>query len=95
MTGLTADDTRLLVLFGEMRGDLKSVLQRQEDLSKKIASYEDAVTREIDALDERVAKLESIKLRVAGFATAVGVGAALLGPKAADIILNIVSAVGG
>ena len=95
MTGLTADDTRLLVLFGEMRGDLKSVLRQQEDMGKRLAAYEDAVTKEIDALDARVGKLEGIKLRVAGFATALGAGAALLGTKAGPFITELASTIGG
>lgn len=95
MTGINADETRLLVLFGEMRGDLKSVLREQQELAKRLATYEDAVTKEIDALDERVSGLEAIRLRVAGFATAVGLLAALLGYKAGPFITDLATTLGG
>lgn len=94
MTGLSGEDTRLLVLFGEMRGDIKSLLLQQEEFGKRLSSYEDAVTKEIDALDERVSQLERIKLRVAGFATAFGALATILGIKAGPIFTTIAQALG-
>lgn len=81
MTGISADDSRLLVLFGEMRGDLKSLLRQQEELNERLRVSEETLHERISKLDARVKSLEAIRLRVAGFATAMGALAAILGSK--------------
>lgn len=95
MTGISGDDTRLLVLFGEMRGDLKSLLRSQEELNARLTLSEASTHERINNLSSRVKSLENVKLKVATFATALGAFAALLGSKAGPFITKLASTLGG
>lgn len=95
MTGMTADDTRLLVLFGEMRGDLKSLLRSQEELNARLTVSEAAMHERLSSLSNRVKSLEAMRLKVAGFATAIGAFAALLGTKLGPVAAAISKQFGG
>lgn len=95
MTGVTSEDTRLLVLFGEMRGDLKALLRSQQELNERLSLNEAATEARLAALDKRVKSLEAVRLKVAGFATALGAFAALLGSKLGPFITKLTNAIGG
>lgn len=95
MTGISGDDTRLLVLFGEMRGDLKALLRSQQELNERLSFSEAAIHERVSKLDVRMRSLEAMRLKVAGFATAVGAIAAILGTKLGQFITKLATTLGG
>lgn len=95
MTGISGDDTRLLVLFGEMRGDLKALLRSQQELNERLSVSEEVTNDRMNKLEGRIKSLEAVRLKVAGFATALGAFAALLGSKIGPFFTKLIGTIGG
>ena len=74
MTAMNPTETNLLLILGEMRGDLKNIADGLNRLDERVATVESAAEGRHAALAGRVSKLEDLKTRVAGIA----VGAAML-----------------
>lgn len=94
MTNITTDDTRLLVLFGEMRGDLKALLRSQEDLTLRIKQIEAATNTRYEGLDERLGSLERIRVKVGAYTAALAFAAGLFSDKLSTAAGKITSLFG-
>jgi Ni,Fe-hydrogenase I large subunit len=64
-------ESHVLLVLGEVRGDVKGIARTLNSLEKKIEEVEQQSSTRISALEKRVGVLESIKVRVAAFCTAV------------------------
>lgn len=85
-------EANLLVLFGELRGDVKSLLKSNGELKDGMLAMETRLEEQVKAveaemlskhkaLSERVSALEAIRLKVAGFALALTILGALFSHK--------------
>lgn len=96
MTQYTPPEAHLLVILGEVRGDVKGIVRSQTDLSKRLDDLENRLygrIKQVDAdaqtrmgdIETRVGALESIRMKVAGFVLAMSLVAAVVGAKAGAI----------
>lgn len=95
MTNIPTDESRLLVLFGEMRGDLKSLLKSQEELAKRLGRYEEDTDLRMAKLEARVRSLEAVRWKVAGFTTAIAAAATLFAEKIGGFLSKLPTILGG
>jgi hypothetical protein len=63
----------LWLMLGEIRGDLKWLVEDRRSTSRRMDDIEAGIETKIDEHDGRLQKLENFKLRIGVFATAVGI----------------------
>ena len=80
MTTINPQDASVLLILGEVRGDVKGIAKALNTLEANINAVEAASDVRFSKLESRVGSLEAIKLRIGGLA----VGAALFAGFTAD-----------
>jgi hypothetical protein len=89
MTAMNPQETNLLLILGEMRGDLKAIAEGLGKLDKRVASVEQSAEDRHTALAGRVSKLEDIKTRIGGLAVGVGLLVGVTQPQLLNIARHI------
>lgn len=85
-------ETNLLLILGEMRGDLKAIAEGLSRLDERVATVESATEGRHATLSGRVSKLEDIKTRVAGLAIGAAMIVSVTQPKLLLIAKHIFGA---
>lgn len=94
-------ESHLLVILGEVRGDVKGIVRSQIDLKERLDDLEERLydhIKQVDqtarsrmsSFDERLGNLESFRMKAAGFVLAVSMISALVGAKLPTILKIIV-----
>jgi hypothetical protein len=89
MTGFSPQDANLLLILGEVRGDVKGIIKTLASLDANIKSVEEEAAARFAKLDTRVAALERIAIRIGGLAVGVGVASGVLSQKLLPAIATI------
>ena len=63
----------LYMMLGEMRGDLKYLVEERRSTNRRLDEVENSLNQKIDEMDVRVGKLESFKIRIGAITGALGV----------------------
>ena len=82
MTHPSPQEASVLLILGELRGDVKSVLLHQRETAARINALEDTTDQRFVKIEARVKVLEDFKTRVAYLAIGVGAASGFLGPFA-------------
>mgnify|MGYP000288898879 CR=1 FL=1 len=96
MTTPPTPEAHLLVILGEVRGDVKGVLRSQQEFSKRLDALEahftsriTKVEQEVDdrlvGIEKRVLSLEAIRLKAAGAILALTLIASVVRDKVAPV----------
>jgi hypothetical protein len=89
MTGFSPQDANLLLILGEVRGDVKGIIKTLASLDANIKSVEEEAAARFAKLDARVAALERIAIRIGGLTVGVGVASGVLSQKLLPAIATI------
>lgn len=81
MTALTPHDTDLLLILGEMRGDLKAIAEGLGKMDVRVTRVEASADAQIEKLAGRVTKLEGIAIRMGTLAIGIGVLVSVTQPQ--------------
>lgn len=81
MTHPSPQEASVLLILGELRGDVKSLVSSFSSLNARLSDVEDVTDARLSKIEGRVRSLEEIKLKVGAVALGVGLAAGLLGPK--------------
>lgn len=92
MTAFTPQDSSVLLILGEVRGDVKGIARSLATLDAHINAVEATSDARFSKLEGRVGGLEAIKIRIGGLALGVGIFSGFAAPK---IIPAILAALGG
>jgi hypothetical protein len=71
MTTPPTNEAHLLVIFGEVRGDVKALLRSQLEMNERFAANEKHTDERFEKLEDRIGALERYRLKVAGFTLAI------------------------
>lgn len=66
-TPILPPEAHLLVILGEVRGDVKGIAKSLASLETRIHDVESAMDTRVGALGARITALETYKTKVAGF----------------------------
>lgn len=81
MTHPSPQEASVLLILGELRGDVKGLVSSFASIQAHINAVEETSDARFTKLEGRVRSLEEIKLKVGAVALGVGLAAGLLGPK--------------
>jgi len=95
MTTPPTNEAHLLVMFGEVRGDVKSLLRSQQELTHRIGITEEHNEARFIKLEGRLKSLEAIRLKVAGFTMALAMMLTLTRHKIAPLFDSVFALLGG
>lgn len=68
-----SDKDPLYLMLGEIRGDLKWLVQERQTSNSRMDRMEDDLSEKLAAQEKRVRGLEAFRVRIAAFVTALGV----------------------
>lgn len=71
-------EAHLLVVLGEVRGDVKGILRTQQDFSARLTEIEKRLGQRVDTVEDRITDLERYRWKVGGFTIAVGILSSLV-----------------
>lgn len=86
MTTPTPQEAQVLLILGELRGDVKGIASTLKTYDARINDLEDTADARFGKIEVRVKALEDIKLRVGGLALGVGLASGLAAPKLPQLI---------
>lgn len=86
MTALNPTDNNVLLILGEVRGDVKGIARALSSHEAKINNVEAASEARFAELEARISNLESIRTRVGAMAVGVGLTSAIAANKLPAII---------
>lgn len=72
MTAIRPQDSNVLLILGEVRGDVKGIAKNLAALDAQINAVEDTSDIRFAKLEARLGTLEAIKTRIGGLALGVG-----------------------
>lgn len=73
MTPESPKPDHLWLMLGEIRGDLKYLVEERRSTNRRLDDVEASVNEQIASQDKRIGKLEAFKIRVGVFTAALGV----------------------
>lgn len=91
MTALTPQDMNLLVILGEMRGDLRGIAEAINKMDARMSHIESDADLQIAKLSARITKLETLAIRLG----TLSVIAALVAGAAQPQLLKLVQFIFG
>lgn len=74
-------DTHVLIILGEIRGDVKGISRSIMSLENKIDEVEKKSAQRTRDLEDRVSSLEAVRTKIAAFVTVLGLVGAGVGAK--------------
>jgi hypothetical protein len=86
MTTINPQDASVLLILGEVRGDVKGIAKAINTLEANINAVEAASDVRFSKLETRVGSLEAIKLRIGGLAIGVGLFVGFTADKLPSLI---------
>lgn len=90
MTQPNPQDSHVLLILGEVRGDVKGIVQALSSLDARLASVEASTDARLKKLEDRVAALEAIKSRIGALAVGVGLAAGATAESIPKILTAII-----
>ncbi len=85
MTTVNPQEVSLILILGEMKGDLKNMTNSLTAIDAKISTVDSAAESRHDNHERRLAGLEAIKTRIGALAIAAGILAGAIQPKLAAL----------
>jgi hypothetical protein len=95
MTAPNLQDTNVLLILGEVRGDVKGIVKSLSSLEANINAVEDASDIRFSKIESRISQLEQIKTRVGGLALGVGIAAGATSGTLIAFVKATLMAIGG
>ena len=83
---MNEDHDQLLLILGELRGDMKSVVKNQEDFKSELTYVERRLSGQSAPIEERLSALEAFRSKIAGFAIAASLVASVITTKIAHLL---------
>jgi hypothetical protein len=88
MTHPSPSEASVLLILGEVKGDVKNILSTLIGYDLRLNTLEDTVDLRFSKLETRVKTLEDLKLRVGAMAFGAGIASGLMGPTILPTILK-------
>lgn len=90
MTHPSPQEASVLLILGEVKGDVKNILKTLTAYDARINAVEDASDARFAKIEGRLKTLEDLKLRIGAMAVGVGVAAGIFGQAAFPTILKFI-----
>lgn len=90
MTHPSPQEASVLLILGEVKGDVKNILKTLTAYDARINAVEDASDMRFAKIEARLKTLEDFKLRIGAVALGVGVAAGFFGQATFPAILKLI-----
>ena len=89
MTHPSPQEASVLLILGEVKGDVKNILKTLTAYDARINAVEDASDARFSNIEQRLKTLEDLKLRIGAIAIGVGLAAGFFGQATFPTILKL------
>lgn len=90
MTHPSPQEASVLLILGEVKGDVKNILKTLTEQGARINAVEDTADARFTSIEQRLKTLEDLKLRIGAMAVGVGLAAGFFGQAAFPTVLKFI-----